>query len=200
MALLKIRDENGNVHSIASIKGPKGDGVPDGGTVGQVIKKTADGTEWGDVTTFPEDGYTGQVLKKTESGVTWANMVKGEVWFENDDPAIDSCSFGYSGLYEVTMVCNTDDGGEISSQHTHRCKCLISVFDASGPIDENRFVIGSYLDNGIRYDREAFILVGDNRIRALYNHMIVNGDTVEAIPINRAYLEKVILVLPYYYY
>ena len=29
-----------------NIKGPQGDGVPSGGTAGQVIRKTADGTEW----------------------------------------------------------------------------------------------------------------------------------------------------------
>ena len=29
-----------------NIKGPQGDGVPSGGTAGQVLRKTADGTEW----------------------------------------------------------------------------------------------------------------------------------------------------------
>lgn len=199
MGLLKIRDENGVVRTIMSIKGDKGDGVPDGGSPGQVMRKTADGTEWGDVTTFPEDGYSGQVLKKTASGVTWASVIQGEVLFQNDDPEMDSCGILYPGLYEVTMVCFTNDGGEIptSSQYIHRRKCLISVSDPSEPDSSNRFVIGSYLDNGIRYDREAVVYLSDGRFRALYNHMVVNGGTVEVIPINRAYLEKVILVLPY---
>lgn len=51
-----------------------GSNLPEGGTEGQVLTKTANGAAWQDPqAAFPEGGSTGQVLKKTSSGVEWAN-------------------------------------------------------------------------------------------------------------------------------
>lgn len=51
-----------------------GASLPEGGTEGQVLTKTASGAAWQDPqAAFPEGGTTGQVLKKTSSGVEWAN-------------------------------------------------------------------------------------------------------------------------------
>lgn len=58
---------------------PKGDtgdgGVPTDGEVGQVLTKTATGTEWQDAQAgLPSGGTTGQVLTKTASGETWQDL------------------------------------------------------------------------------------------------------------------------------
>jgi len=47
--------------------------LPPGGTPGQVLTKTADGTEWDDVSGLPDGGSNGQVLTKTSSGAAWSN-------------------------------------------------------------------------------------------------------------------------------
>ena len=80
MSVLKIRDENGKIHSIASLKGDKGDGVPEGGVPGQVIKMGEDGTEWGDVAT------NSVILENTE-----------------DISSVVSCDITQRGLYEVSV-------------------------------------------------------------------------------------------------
>lgn len=55
-----------------------GAGIPEGGTTGQVLTKTEEGTAWQDPqATFPEGGTTGQVLKKTADGVEWGDDEKG---------------------------------------------------------------------------------------------------------------------------
>lgn len=52
-----------------------GSGLPEGGTVGQVLTKTATGAAWDDVPEeLPEGGTTGQVLTKTASGTAWGNI------------------------------------------------------------------------------------------------------------------------------
>ena len=58
---------------------PKGDtgdgGVPTDGEVGQVLTKTATGTEWQDAQAgLPSGGTTGQVLTKTADGHTWQDL------------------------------------------------------------------------------------------------------------------------------
>ena len=57
-------------------KGATGDGgVPTDGEVGQVLTKTATGTEWQDAQAgLPSGGTTGQVLTKTASGETWQDL------------------------------------------------------------------------------------------------------------------------------
>lgn len=52
-----------------------GASLPEGGTEGQVLTKTADGAAWQDPqAAFPEGGTTGQVLTKTSSGTAWQNV------------------------------------------------------------------------------------------------------------------------------
>lgn len=49
-------------------------GLPAGGTTGQVVTKTDDGAEWANVpSSLPTGGTVGQVLTKTEDGVAWVN-------------------------------------------------------------------------------------------------------------------------------
>lgn len=49
-------------------------GLPEGGTVGQVVTKTGDGAEWADVPTeIPAGGTVGQVLTKAAEGIEWSN-------------------------------------------------------------------------------------------------------------------------------
>ena len=79
MSILKIRDENGKIHSIAIMKGDKGEGVPDGGTKGQVVKKTEDGTEWADM------------------------AVETEVVMSNSNTSVSTASITQRGLYEVAF-------------------------------------------------------------------------------------------------
>ena len=85
MSVLKIRDENGKIHSIASLKGDKGDGVPEGGVPGQVIKMGEDGTEWGDVAT------NSVILENPQ------NMSN-----------VAECSIAQRGLYEVSAYVLPD--------------------------------------------------------------------------------------------
>ena len=87
MGILKIRDEDGIVRTIASIKGEKGNdgvGVPEGGTKGQVIKRTEVGAEWG-------------------------NIAPCEVLLQNSDISIDTFTIEKRGLYEVKMFYSTAD-------------------------------------------------------------------------------------------
>ena len=52
-----------------------GDDLPSGGTVGQVLTKTATGSEWADVPEeLPEGGSNGQFLKKTADGPAWGSI------------------------------------------------------------------------------------------------------------------------------
>ena len=56
-----------------------GGGLPEGGTVGQVLTKTATGSEWADVPEeLPTEGTAGQVLTKTADGCEWAAAAGGE--------------------------------------------------------------------------------------------------------------------------
>lgn len=119
MSILKIRDENGNIHSIATMKGDKGDGVPDGGNAGQVVKKTEEGVEWGDVT----------------SACT--------AIFTNTDIAANSCPITKRGLYEVKIFCsvaNTSNAPSAES-YTKACKCLMSISDLNEAQSQSLTVI-----------------------------------------------------------
>ena len=60
-------------------------GLPEGGTVGQVVTKTDSGAEWADVPTeIPADGTVGQVLTKTVDGAEWATA-PGQTWAKVQD-------------------------------------------------------------------------------------------------------------------
>lgn len=102
MAILKIRDANGNIKSIAIMKGDKGDGMPDGGSAGQVVKKTADGTEWADIASSPA------------------------VVMSNTDTTVTSVAITQRGLYEVYVSYAFNSNGEYT-QHKH----LVSIDDLS---------------------------------------------------------------------
>ena len=202
MSILKIRDENGNIHSIATMKGDKGDGVPDGGSAGQVIKKTADGTEWGD-TGVPDGGVAGQVLKKTADGTAWGDIAEipkggnagqvvkkteeGVEWgdvtsactaiFTNTDIAVKSHAIKKRGLYEVKAfysVANTSDAPSAAS-YDKACKCLMSISDLAEPQSQSI----------ISYEDETFT--------SSYAHSV--GDITYSG--NRSYLAEVRLIIPY---
>lgn len=202
MSILKMRDENGTIHSIAIMKGDKGDGVPDGGTTGQVIKKTEDGTEWGD-TGVPDGGSAGQVLKKTESGTAWGDVdisSKCEVLFTNTDVSVNSYTISKRGLYEVKMIYST--AGRKSSPtsgwvYNNSNTFLVSVSDFS----KEQWVASLalvYMDNGVPKFRKAGIQYKNKTFTAVYNHVIVDDTGVEeANNADRAYLAEVKLIIPY---
>ena len=203
MSILKMRDENGTIHSIAIMKGDKGDGVPDGGTTGQVIKKTADGTEWGD-TGVPDGGSVGQVLKKTESGTAWGGVdisSKCEVLFTNTNMNIDSYTIEKRGLYEVKLFFSQANYLAFPPQDSFNSHCeriLISISD----LNENQWQghpVLWYMDNGQPKSRSAGVQydVG-KKLTATYRHAIVNDDgTITYVGHNRAYLAEVRLIIPY---
>ena len=58
----------------AILQGQKVSGLPEGGTVGQVLTKTETGSSWQDsVKELPEGGSAGQILEKTAESVRWVN-------------------------------------------------------------------------------------------------------------------------------
>ena len=94
----------------AGPEGPPGEGVPVGGTAGQVLSKidgTDYNTEWRDVHEVPAGGTTGQVLGKasgTDYDVQWQNSGIGNVtwrgywqsgvtYYDNDIVSYQSSSF-----------------------------------------------------------------------------------------------------------
>lgn len=202
MSILKMRDENGTIHSIAIMKGDKGDGVPDGGTTGQVIKKTADGTEWGD-TGVPDGGSAGQVLKKTESGTAWGDVdisSKCETLLTNTDVSVNSYTIEKRGLYEVKMRYSTADRKPSPTSgwnYLHYNTFLVSVSD----FDQEQWVASLalvYMDNGVPKFREAGIQYKNKTFTAVYKHVIVDDTGVEeANNGDRAYLAEVKLIIPY---
>lgn len=53
-------------------------GLPSGGSAGQILKRTANGSQWADEKTeLPSGGSTGQALVKTTSGVGWGAPTTG---------------------------------------------------------------------------------------------------------------------------
>lgn len=222
MSILKIRDENGNIHSIATMKGDKGDGVPDGGSAGQVIKKTADGTEWGD-TGVPDGGVAGQVLKKTADGTAWGDIAEipkggnaGQVvkkteegvgWgdvtsactaiFTNTDIAVNSYTITKRGLYEVKIFCALSQESYPAAAHYNKaCKCLMSISDLN-ETQEQRLVIGSYTQGSIPHDLAATIKYESGTFSSHYNHVYVSGSSVMYPSGEHSYLAEVRLIIPY---
>jgi hypothetical protein len=202
MSILKMRDENGTIHSIAIMKGDKGDGVPDGGTTGQVIKKTADGTEWGD-TGVPDGGSAGQVLKKTESGTAWGDVdisSKCEVLFTNTNTNIDSYTIEKRGLYDVKLFFAQNNYLAFPPKESYSRweRILISVSDLSENQWQGHPVLW-YMDNGQPKSRSAGVQYNvGKKLTATYRHVIVNDDgTIQDVGHNRAYLAEVKLIIPY---
>lgn len=169
MSLLKIREPDGTVHSIATFKGNKGDGVPDGGEAGQVLKKTEDGTEWGEVSAPPHI-----VLSNTEN-----------------DKTITSVGITQRGLYEVRVrifyLKNSSTGyGTYSDFY----RAVVSISDLSASFDQDVY---NELDSDSRFCR-CYLLYADGTISAEYSVYIGNGTTPGS---NVAYLSEVRLILPY---
>lgn len=202
MSILKMRDENGTIHSIAIMKGDKGDGVPDGGTTGQVIKKTEDGTEWGD-TGVPDGGSAGQVLKKTESGTAWGDVdisSKCETLLTNTDVSVNSYTIEKRGLYEVKMRYSTADRKpSLTSGWTYTTSrtFLISVSDLDSYLITSTPAL-IYMDNGVPKFRNAGVQYLKKTFTAQYIHVIVSDTGVEySDDPERAYIEEVRLIIPY---
>ena len=91
MSILKIRNEDGSIQSIAIMRGV---GVPDGGEAGQVVKKTEGGTEWGAPFAFPA------------------------VVLSNTDTEVTSASITQRGLYEVDIAYTYYSGADYT-HHKH---------------------------------------------------------------------------------
>ena len=74
LATGKTDDEGESTNLNIPLSDISGDKLPTGGNAGQVLKKTAKGTEWGnEKTELPTGGNAGQVLKKTANGSEWGN-------------------------------------------------------------------------------------------------------------------------------
>lgn len=171
MSILKIRDENGNVHPIAIMKGDKGDGVPDGGTKGQVIKKTESGTEWSDFTAAS----------------------KCAALFTNTDTAISSASITQRGLYEVKMACAvTNNTNPAASAYDKKRIWLVSISDLT-LTQSQEFVVGYYTLNGEMKDQTATIAYANQTFTSSYYHRTADGSSAK----NNSYIAEVRLIIPY---
>ena len=60
--------------------------TPSGWSVWDVIKKTANGTEWGQVSWLPSGWNVWQVIKKTENGAEWAD----DEWIQSSNNTYDN--------------------------------------------------------------------------------------------------------------
>lgn len=102
-----------------------GASLPEGGTEGQVLTKTADGAAWQDPqAAFPEGGTTGQVLKKTSSGVEWAN---------DNDTTYDKATQQADGLM------SKEDKTKLDNITTAYASIMTQAeYDELSPKEENR--------------------------------------------------------------
>ena len=106
------------------------DGLPEGGTEGQVLTKTASGAEWGDVPSdLPEGGTNGQILTKTSDGVAWEDAPKGGVTsFNSRTGAIVPQSGDYTaemvGARPSTWTPSAADVGAVPTTRTVNGKAL----------------------------------------------------------------------------
>ena len=106
------------------------DGLPEGGTEGQVLTKTASGAEWGDVPSdLPEGGTNGQILTKTSDGVAWEDAPKGGVTsFNSRTGAITPQAGDYTaemvGARANTWMPSAADVGAVPTTRTVNGKAL----------------------------------------------------------------------------
>ena len=176
MAILKIRDADGNIKPIAIMKGDKGDGIPDGGSAGQVVKKTADGTEWADFASTPS------------------------VVMSNTDTTVTTVAITQKGLYEVEVAYSrvgTYDG---------RHRQLVSIDDLSKTQkwESSLFsFLRSYLNSDDRVDHRMLTLTYDNGV--LSSQMssnevhIYSSRFAESVSVinNSHFIAEVKLLIPY---
>lgn len=179
MSILKIRDADGSIKGIATFKGDKGEGVPDGGTAGQIMKKTEGGTEWAD-------------LSAHDTAV-----------FQNTDISVTSASITQRGLYEVKVVYALTQGSlpsAASFSNTH--KFLMSVSDLS-ETQEQKVAVGEgdvVLNNKV-YPNEVWVEYNSQTFTA--HSVIRESVTVDSIPSvstirdKHSYLAEVRLIIPY---
>ena len=105
-------------------------GLPEGGTEGQVLTKTASGAEWGDVPSdLPDGGTNGQILTKTSDGVAWEDAPEGGVTsFNSRTGAITSQSGDYTaemvGARPSTWTPSAADVGAVPTTRTVNGKAL----------------------------------------------------------------------------
>lgn len=112
-----ITDINNNINNI----------IPKDGEVGQVLKKTSDGVEWGnDEKGFelPEGGSEGQVLKKSGGAVIWANDETGETI------TVDSSLSDSSTNPVQNKVIKGALDNKANSSHTHNQSDINGLTDA----------------------------------------------------------------------
>lgn len=76
--------------------------LPTGGTTGQLLTKTASGTEWADAPSgLPDGGTTGQMLYKSADGVEWGDKPVMYVNITGDDSSGYAADKMASEIYEA---------------------------------------------------------------------------------------------------
>lgn len=84
--------------------------LPSGGSSGQVLKKTSNGVAWGqDETGLPSGGSTGQYLKKTSNGAAWGNGPSGVPSGGSSGQVLTKSSSGY-GWYDAPTPTKIQNG------------------------------------------------------------------------------------------
>lgn len=116
-------------HNLKGAKGEAGQGVPTGGTTGQVLKKTSStdyATEWGAVEAVPTGGTTGQVLAKktnTDYDIEWINPPAGVEPSTSTPADLGTAAVGTSDKFA-------------RGDHVHNYPTIVHVGD-SAPSDSN---------------------------------------------------------------
>lgn len=174
MSLLKIREPDGTIHSIATFKGNKGDGVPDGGNAGQVIKKTADGTEWGDIlSTDPI------VLSNTE-----------------DDKSVTSVGITQRGLYDFKVRLFTQTNSSGAGTYSPFYRAVVSIADLNESFDREIYCEIKVDSSGTVKESSlyrCYLQYEDGTMSVRYGYS--NGNTTTSLDF--AYLSEVRLLIPY---
>ena len=177
MSILKIRDADGNIKSIAIMKGDKGEGVPDGGSAGQIVKKTKEGTEW----VYPS--------------------ATPAVVMSNTDTTVTSVAITQKGLYEVEVAYS------LVSTKVERHRQLVSIDDLSKTQEWESTVgvLHRASTNLTEYDAEQYlstltydngVLSSKNRVRTtrLYSNRL-QSYVVDSNSLS--YITEVRLLIPY---
>lgn len=108
------------------------DPLPSGGEEGQVLTKTASGTQWDDVPSdLPSGGTDGQILTKTADGVSWEDPPEGGVTsFNGRTGAVTPQTGDYTaemvGARPSTWTPSAADVGAVPTSRTVNGKALSS--------------------------------------------------------------------------
>ena len=183
MGVLKIRDENGKVHTITTFKGDKGEpgkdgkngvGVPDGGNVGQVMKKTADGTGWGDI--FDKDP---PLLSNTEN-----------------DTTITSVGITQIGLYDIKVRVFTQTKSDGTGTYSPFYRAVMSISDLGDSFDREIYCeirVDSSGDVKESSLYRCYLRYADGTISVRYGYS--NGSSSSSLDF--PYLSEVRLIMSY---